>query len=501
MIRPVIAITHAAFDEARRASYERLKVQLHDCAPDIEFIGQIDTTRLGSLECWRLAMRSALDLHPDATHIVWLPDDAILSKGFGKALRRMIAARPEDVFDCAANHAAADKLVSGWYTTPEGFHGNGGCFPRALLEEHLAWRDAGPGWNPAGHPAYLANDRGVNVWAMATGRLIHKPVVSIVDHDDSIPSLDGNDAHEWRRAPRFTDNAADLDGWHDPSVALSRTYEGNCWDPLWMQEHWGRWDPEWSFRAFRGGRPVSLVPHVMIAVPSQRAVDEPIRQSIYANKADLEAHGINVTLLITPGDSLVTRARHCIQHEFLSSICTHLLQWDDDVECLDRSAVRGMLLTGHDIVGGAYPWRDGSGRTVVNPLPETLASQRLDIDHARHCFRVSDLGTGFLMTSRKALLTLCKAHPELMYEADIEPYRGATMWALFDANVEPQIKGERRRYASEDWRFCSLARAAGIDVHCYYPPFFRHWGKKAHEGHITKDWGMKNTQEVAEVLT
>jgi hypothetical protein len=213
-------------------------------------------------------------------------------------------------------------------------------------------------------------------------------------------------------------------------------------------------------------------------------------------RADLEEHGYKCTYVESPGDSLVTRGRHCLMYEFLKSTATHWLQWDADVECLDVTAVRRMLESKHHIVGGAYPWRDGSGRVVCNPLQSDVQGGSVHISNDTKCIKVREVGTGFLLVSRKCIVDLCNRYPWLLYEADIEPYVGCPMWRLFDTAIEPKPNG-RMRYASEDWRFCTIARQAGYDIHVYYPPVFRHWGKTAHQGHITKAWHMGETQAEA----
>jgi len=489
MIRIVVAITHAYFAPERREALARLRARVATELPDVPVVVIEDKVQAGSLWCWRDAMRTSLELHADATHVLWLTDDIIPVPGFGVAIQRAIAARPDVVFDCFGNHDNARDLVDGWYTTTDGWTGGGGVIPRALLEQHLAWRDRGPGWMERGRYGYLANDAGVNVWAMREGHLIWKTARSLVDHDTTIPSLDGNGEHEFRKPLNLVDSAYHLDGWDKPPVRLGRTYQGNCYEPMWMREFWGAWDNEWSYRAVRGGLPVSDRPHVFIAMPAYVTPELPIQASLERTMEDLKAHDILVSVFRTQGDSLVTRGRHCLEHEFMCSAATHFLQWDSDLECQEPRAVRKMLASGHDIVGCAYPWRDGSGRVVCNPSDETRKTGEVTIDPKTNCLKVSEIGTGFLMVSRKCIVDLRERHPELMYQSDIEPYAPAPMWALFDSCIEAGING-RPRFASEDWRFCTLARQAGYDVHCYYPPIFRHWGKKGHEGHITKAWGM-----------
>ncbi len=491
-MRLTICVTHAAFSEERRTTFQRLMEQLYqEARPEDLLVAAADHDRKGSLWCWREAMR--LGLATEATHIVWLPDDAILPVGFRDALERAITARPTEVFDCAVNHIEFTRpefrVDANWYTTHDGYCGVGGVMPRALLEEHLVWRDDNLGWAWADDPHYVANDLGVNFWAMATGRLIWKPTVSLVGHDASIPSLDGNPSNNIRQPQRLVEDASGV-SFDGAPVHLGRTYNGNHWEMLHHVERPSAEVIERAYEAHRQGAKVSEKPHVFIAMPAYVQPEAAVRVSVERIVADLHQHGIASTVFENGGDSLVTRGRHGLVHEMLCTPATHLLQWDADIECLDHTAVRKMVETGYDVVGGAYPWRDGSGRVVANPLAETVRDKEIDVDTGAKCLRVAEVGTGFLLTSRKILVDLAQRHPELMYMADIEPYVGAPMWALFDAYLEMRDSG-RRRYASEDWRFCQLARQAGYGVHVYYPPVFRHWGKTAHQGHIVKAWGLQ----------
>ena len=274
----------------------------------------------------------------------------------------------------------------------------------------------------------------------------------------------------------------------------SSTRSRRCSISHWLPDRVEEVHIERAYEVERHGKPVSPTPHVFIAMPAYVTPEAAVRVSVERVVADLQAHGIGCTYYESGGDSLVTRGRHGLVHEMLCTTATHLLQWDADIECLDPSAVRMMVRSGHHVVGGAYPWRDGSGRVVANPLPETMRDRAIELDTGTKCLRVSEVGTGFMLTSRKLLVELCAKHPEMMYQADIEPYVGAPMWALFDAYLEMRESG-RRRYASEDWRFCQLAREAGYGVFVYYPPVFRHWGKTAHQGHIVKAWGLNGQAE------
>lgn len=221
-MRPLIAITHAAFDVHRRAALQSLESAL--CAHELPYIVEHDDQRRGSLWCWRQVMERALiafDSKGHHSHIVWLPDDAVLSVHFGRRLREAIEARPDVVFDCYANtDRARNYIPSPWYTTPDGYVGVGGVMPRDLLIEHLAWRDA--------HlDDRTRNDEGVNLWAMATGRPIWKTTRSLVGHRDDLPSLDGNAHHGFRTPATMSDGSPE--DWTLEPIHVGRTYEKNHW--------------------------------------------------------------------------------------------------------------------------------------------------------------------------------------------------------------------------------------------------------------------------------
>ncbi len=237
------------------------------------------------------------------------------------------------------------------------------------------------------------------------------------------------------------------------------------------------------FAEMRDG-PVSAQPHVMLATP---AYNPPGLEFINIRDMiaqDLQAHAIACTTLTSPGDSLVMRGRHTLMAEFLKSACTHLLFWDVDIEPKDPSIVRQMLMTGHDIVGGACPFRGDGGGVVCNIRQIDKDRGMIDTDEVQ-CVEVSEIGTGFLLMSRKAIVKMCEAHPELMYFSDLPSGYGEPMWSLFDTVIVD------RRFLSEDYFFCRLWRGVGGSVYVYVPFEARHWGRKGYEASFQKALGMR----------
>ena len=77
---------------------------------------------------------------------------------------------------------------------------------------------------------------------------------------------------------------------------------------------------------------------------------------------------------------------------------------------------------------------------------------------------VAEGGTGFMLITRGALEKYRDAYPELAYRPDhvrTEQFDGTRdIHAFFDCVIDP----ESRRYLSEDYFFCKMARKAGISV-------------------------------------
>lgn len=496
MISPIICITHAAFDEQRKASLERLVAQLGTEAPDLPIALARDDARKGSLWCWREAMRLGLEAQDGRfSHVIWLPDDAIVCKNFGRIIRACIAARPNDVFDCFVNHAGVESVLTPWWTCPDGaFFGFGGVFPVGLLREHLEWRER------VKLGDHYPNDTGVGLWAMHTGRRIYKTSWTLVTHDTSVPSLDGNGSDAYRKGLRWADEYQGavedllLDG--EPLAGrftdLPTAYRGNHWALVTElpPEHWTTESLDAMYRVARSGSPVEM-PSVCILAPTYRMPSELIektRASVEAVRAHLGEQGIATSYLELRGDALVCRMRQRGVNLMLKSDASHLLWWDADIECQTPECVAAMIRSGHDVIAGAVPFKNDSGSVVCNLLPETVESMQAGqaISIEKGCLPVADAGTGFMLVSRRALYRLQLAHPELLHQSLSTFDYGEPLWALFDTKVIDRV------YRSEDYYFCHLWRSLGEQVYVYEPARFRHWGLHGFEGSLRKQFQLES---------
>lgn len=494
MSDPVIIVTHASFSEERRLSLYRLQAQLRAEAPELEVVIAEDYDRRGSLWCWKEALRNGLAT--GASHLIWLPDDAVICRDFGAIITACIEARPHDVFDCFVNHELADQISWPWYTTPDGgFVGFAGVMPRELVIEHLAWRQ-----RVALSDSYT-NDGGVNLWAMHTGRSIYKTSYTLATHDPSIKSLDGHDGDAFRQGLRWFDDVRDGRPladmihftWGGPDkhevTRLPRTYRGNHW-ALVRELQPKNWNLEAMYSVARHGEPLQE-PSVLILSPTYRMPQEFVektRASVAQVREHLAKAGIPSDYVELRGDALICRVRQRGCNLFLQSDRTHLLWWDADIECLTPDCVKAMIETGHDVIAGAVPFKTSGGNVVCNIMPEDAKriERRESLALTKGCLEVQDAGSGFMLVSRKALVALQYAHPELLHFSVSKSDEGQPLWALFDTAIVDSV------YRSEDYYFCHIWRQHGQGVYVYELARFRHWGSHGYEGSLRQQYGLEN---------
>lgn len=468
-VRLAFAIAHASFDATRRAHLPTILAHLKgEVVKVIE-----DDVGVGSLEPWEAAMRAAA-AHDGVTHVVFLPDDALLHTGYVRQVYEVVRAAP-DAIVCGMVNSTHPGARSPGYWTSDGCTLHSGVLPVALVHEALAWRERNL-LNPSisHRSGGVAGDEGINLWAMATGRRILKPVPSLIDHAPLV-SLDGNEHQDQaktvhRQAVVPPDPGASWSGVDFGLVPdIGRTYRGNHWR-LVTDTFAG---PAWLERAFaveRGG-PVHDAPSVLLTTPvygGQARVE--FFQAVTAEATALREAGITCGVQQSEGDSLVQRGRNELVWRFLASPFTHMLFWDADVVPVRAGYVAEMLERGHDIIGGAYPYRAGAPRVVASLHP---GEDPVMVDD---CIDVLDVPTGFMLISRRALLAMARRYwSEMFYRSDHHgDYFGAPRLAFFDCGVRAG------RYMSEDYLFCRRWQEMGGHTYLYAPAEFEHWGTVAH---------------------
>ncbi len=496
-MNPLIVVTHAAFDQERRRSLQRLVSQLRIEAPDVPFRIISDIERKGSLWCWLKAMHTAL-ADPTVTHVVWLPDDVTLCKDYGRVLRACIEARPDDVWDGFVNHPKPKGwgILPLWYSTVDGYTGVSGVMPRGLLQLHLEWRTA------EGIPDTMTNDGGVNLWAMATGRLIYKTSFSLCQHDTSLPSLDGHGDQDTERAGSrpidslrhgvFSDTMNLLGRTymapeeHEPGVKTScehvgRTYACNHIALLSMLKP-PRIERYWDVERGHG---LTGKKKVFIVLPGHhRGIDDGVVAALIREIFSLMGGGWEFEVNVDVRDSHVNRVRNRAVSWFLHSDASHLLFWDRDNYPTEPGAILKLLETGHDVVGGAVPLKDGTGTRFAFQLGLHAGEHAVEMNG--HSLAATHVGTGFLLVSRHAVVKLATAlHKEAFYVSGMEDSVNRAEWFLFADAVRDQ------KHLSEDWEFCRKWHDIGGTVYMRPDIDFFHVGEHPYHGSFDKTFGTE----------
>jgi FkbM family methyltransferase len=198
------------------------------------------------------------------------------------------------------------------------------------------------------------------------------------------------------------------------------------------------------------------VPHVFVALPVYGGVDPWFHQSLMELIRSKD-RPYKLTVHHHVGDSLVSRARNKLVKAFLDSEATHLLFIDTDLIFSPEHVAR-IVSHGEPIVAGLYPKKQRELGWVCNllePSPEVDARGLQPVKYA---------GTGFLCIAREVFEELVDAYHELRYDPDEGDGEVGSLWDLFKVGVWECPETGYRRYLSEDWWFCQLARDSGYEV-------------------------------------
>lgn len=446
-----------------------------------EAIVMSDPERLGvwfnARRCWAHGVESDYDW------IIVLNDDALPCDGFLEVAEKALSSRSDmDPVCFYVNHPKAAEqervkggtlLTCGWYTTYDGLVGVGCALSVDAASDFLRWEDEA--MVPSGYP----DDARINLWAMATGRLIHTTVPSLVDHQLPNESMTGNEDDDARKAlvpPQPKEIMIGVN-WDTPPRFFGRMYQTNH---LMLLEYVSETLTEELIERYmdieRGhGRIVDGRPRVFIAAPTydDRSENE-WHTSVMKECRDLQENGIDVQLGYLR-DSSVDRVRDRLVAEFLRSDCTHLLFWDTDNFPTRTGWAKVLLDTGHDFVGGPVVLKDGSGTKFAMQFD---GHGKLDLPVVNGCIAVRSLGTGFVMLSRKAIIKMIIAnHPKAYY------YAGAWMngagraeWALYQNTVR------NKERLTEDYEVCQKWRDIGGTVYMHPEMEFVHVGRMFFHG-------------------
>lgn len=202
-------------------------------------------------------------------------------------------------------------------------------------------------------------------------------------------------------------------------------------------------------------------------------------------------NGIKMYYTYMMNESLITRARNSLAHDFLKSDATHLMFIDADIGFNPVDIVE-MVKRDVDICCGLYPkkeihWgrvmqavqngvppeqlKDHTGTFVVNLVKEERTEVKMN-----ELLEISNGGTGFMLIKRNVFEALLDKVPEYtndMYLAVDSVKEPKIIKEFFATSIDPEANN---RLLSEDYHFCKLARKNGFKIHA------APWVKLSHTG-------------------
>lgn len=248
-------------------------------------------------------------------------------------------------------------------------------------------------------------------------------------------------------------------------------------------------------------------------------------------------YGIPLQYYYLFNESLITRARNYCVDEFMRSGAEHLMFIDSDIGFNPQDVIALMALQAqdenYDIIGGPYPKKCISWEKIKVAVDKGIADNDPNILERfvgdfvfnpkggqqsiplGEPVEVLEIGTGFMMMTRKALQKFSDSYPQYFYKPDhvrtehfdgtreiLQFFQAEVDGLDFGAYYEKQLKNlkdfpptdlassidkiienawsihnsKSKRYLSEDYWFCQKAQAIGLKT------WFCPWMKMQHVG-------------------
>jgi len=217
-------------------------------------------------------------------------------------------------------------------------------------------------------------------------------------------------------------------------------------------------------------------PHLYLATPCYdgRVTTAYVNSLLALQHACLQ-RGTHLSVVLTGGDALITRARQNLIALFLESPATHLLFVDADIGFAPQQVFR-LLHRNAELAAGVYPTKrldlakfaQLAHGGCADPESASL-SYVVELDSTQGItvrdgfVRARYVGTGFMMIRRSTLTQMIERYPELRYQHEHSadqalagsPYRSALFNCMLDG---------RGCYLSEDFSFCRRWTEMGGEI-------------------------------------
>lgn len=197
-------------------------------------------------------------------------------------------------------------------------------------------------------------------------------------------------------------------------------------------------------------------------------------------------------------ESLITRARNALAHNFLKTDCTHLMFIDADIR-FNPGDIPPMVDADKEIICGIYPKKEINWHTVKAAVERGVPVDQLKyhtgsfvVNLVKYSATVTvpinqpveiwNGGTGFMLIKRKVFEQLADMVPA--YINDVTDLSGSIKDEWIKEYFATSIEEGTNRLLSEDYHFCNIWRQAGGKVWAAPWVQLAHIGTYAFEGQL-----------------
>jgi hypothetical protein len=189
-------------------------------------------------------------------------------------------------------------------------------------------------------------------------------------------------------------------------------------------------------------------------------------------------------------ESLITRARNALAHQFLKSDATHLFFIDADIK-FEAVDVPAMIDADKDVICGIYPKKEINWDFVKMAISQGVPTDQLKYWTGSFVVNLANYegsvtvpvnqpveiwngGTGFMLIKRQVFEQLAKKVPS--YTNDVLDLSGTMGQDKIMEFFATSIEKGTNRLLSEDYHFCAIWRKARGKI--YAAP----WARLSHVG-------------------
>lgn len=224
-------------------------------------------------------------------------------------------------------------------------------------------------------------------------------------------------------------------------------------------------------------------------------------QCMLQTQGVFSSNGIESMMSFMFNESLITRARNSLAHNFMKTDATHLLFIDADI-VWNANDLIPMIMADKDVICGIYPKKEINWKGVTDAVKADVPLDQLKNHTGAWVINLVDYqgevtvpagdpleiwagGTGMMLIKREVFTKLAETVPT--YNNDVVDLSGNTkvgdkIHEFFATSIEPGTD----RLLSEDYHFCRLWRLAGGKI--YAAPWMNlgHMGSYLFEGQLVR---------------